>query len=190
VIRGILRQKTYEEAVKFLQDIPPAAPQNYALGGPVNAASFERSAGRMSRFLPFEGAEFTYHTNHPRINDDLNPGFSAMLKRNGTSLEKYDFFCPRFEFLGRTLTEKSMIDLALLKKLFADRASGINNKETYGCTIMILGEKPELHLSPGRPDEEPFQVLDFSSRSSGSLLKRRTAEPENRAAGVKRYGRN
>ena len=29
VIRGILRQKTYDEAVKFLGDIPPAAPQNY-----------------------------------------------------------------------------------------------------------------------------------------------------------------
>jgi hypothetical protein len=45
----------------------------------------------------------------------------------------------------------------------AGRASGINNRETYGCTIMVLGEKPELHISPGWPDVEPFQVLDFSS---------------------------
>jgi hypothetical protein len=69
VIRGILRQKTYEQAVKFLQDAPPAAPQNYALGGPQRAASFERSAGKMIAFLPFEGAEFTYHTNHPMANE-------------------------------------------------------------------------------------------------------------------------
>ncbi len=165
VIRGILRQKTYRDALKFLQDIPPAAPQNYVLGGPSEAACYERSAGRMSRFLPFEGAEFTYHTNHPLINDDFNPRFSAMAKRDGTTLADLKNSCLRFNFLGRKLTDNSVtIDLAVLKTLFADRASGINNAGTYGCTIMILGEKPELHISPGRPDEEPFQVLDFPSR--------------------------
>jgi hypothetical protein len=183
VIRGILRQKTYEEAVKFLQDIPPAAPQNYALGGPLNAASFERSAGRMSPFLPFEGAEFTYHTNQPLINDDFNPRFSAMLKRNGTSLANFKNTCSRFDFLRRTLTDNSMtIDLALLKTLFANRVSGINNAGTYGCTIMILGEKPELHISPGRPDVEPFQVLDFSSRNTGSPIEGPAVQPENQIA--------
>jgi len=163
-IRGILRQKTYTHAVKFLQDIPPAAPQNYALGGPREAASFERSAGLMVRFLPFEGAEFTYHTNHSLINDDFNPDFLAGLKRDGMSLETFKTVCPRFKFLEGTLTDNSTpIDLALLKTIYANRVSGINNAMTYGCTIMILGEKPELHISPGRPDVEPFQVLGFSS---------------------------
>ena len=165
VIRGILRQKTYEDAVKFLRDIPPAAPQNYVLGGLSSSACYERSAGRMCRFLPFEGAEFTYHTNHPLINDDFNPLFSAKPKGEGTTLADLKNTCPRFNFLGRKLKDNSIvIDLAVLQALFADRASGINNEGTYGCTIMILGEKPALHISPGRPDEEPFQVLDFSSR--------------------------
>ena len=163
VIRGILRQKSYEQAVKFLQDIQPAAPQNYVIGGPADAASFERSAGKMSRFIPFEGAEFTYHTNHPLINDDFNPRFPETLKRRGMTLEKYRTLCPRFNFLGQVLKDNSAaIDLAGLKTLFQNRASGINNAETYGCTIMVLGENPELHISPGRPDEEPFQVLAFS----------------------------
>jgi isopenicillin-N N-acyltransferase-like protein len=167
VIRGILQQKTYEDAVKFLRDIPPAAPQNYALGGPSAAGCFERSAGRMVQFVPFEGAEFTYHTNHPRINDDVVPAFAEMLKRTGKTLAQYGTFCTRFAFLGRTLTDNSKaIDLDVLKALYADRASGINNPGTYGCTIMILGGKPELHVSPGRPDVEPFQVLDFSPRST------------------------
>ena len=170
VIRGILRQKTYEQAVKFLQDVQPAAPQNYALGGPLNAASFERSAGKMIPFLPFDGAEFTYHTNHPLVNDDLSPKFLARLKKNGVSLDKVKTSCPRFNFLGRTLTDNSTtIDLAVLKTIYANRVSGINNAGTYGCTIMVLGEKPELHISPGRPDVEPFQVLDFSPRNTGPL---------------------
>ena len=166
VIRGILRQESYEQAVKFLQDIQPAAPQNYVIGGPADAADFERSAGKMSRFIPFEGAEFTYHTNHPLINDDFNPRFPETLKRRETTLEKYRTLCPRFNFLGQVLKDNSAaIDLASLKTLFQNRASGINNAETYGCTIMVLGENPELHISPGRPDEEPFQVLAFSPRS-------------------------
>ena len=168
VIRGILRQKTYEQAVKFLEDIQPAAPQNYVLGGPLNAASFERSAGKMVPFLPFEGAEFTYHTNHPLVNDDLDPKFLARLKKAGVSLDRFKTSCPRFNFLGRTLTDNSAaIDLAALKTIYANRVSGINNGGTYGCTIMVLGERPELHISPGRPDVEPFQVLDFSPRTTG-----------------------
>jgi hypothetical protein len=163
VIRGILRQKTYEDAVKFLRDIPPAAPQNYMIGGPLQAADFERSVGRMVPVLPFEGAEFAYHTNHPVVSDDLNPNFLAGLKKGGVSLETYRLFCPRYKFLKGTLTNNSTkIDLAVLKTIYANRASGINNAGTYGCTIMVLGEKPELHISPGRPDVEPFQVLGFS----------------------------
>lgn len=164
-IRGILRQTSYEQAVKFLRDIEPAAPQNYVIGGPVEAASFERSAGKMSRFLPFEGAEFTYHTNHPLINDDLNPRFPETLKRTGMTQEMYRAMCPRFNYLGQVLKDNAAaIDLSGLKTLFRNRASGINNAATYGCTIMVLGEDPELHISPGRPDEEPFQVLAFSPR--------------------------
>jgi hypothetical protein len=166
VIRGILRQESYEQAVKFLQDIQPAAPQNYVIGGPADDAAFERSAGKMSRFIPFASAEFTYHTNQPLINDDFNPRFPETLKRSGMTLEKYRTLCPRFNFLGQVLKDNSAaIDLASLKTLFQNRASGINNTETYGCTIMVLGENPELHISPGRPDEEPFQVLAFSPRS-------------------------
>lgn len=166
VIRGLLRQRSYEQAVKFLQDIQPAAPQTYVIGGPGEAAVFERSAGKMSRFVPFAGAELSYHTNHPLINDDFNPRFPETLKRNKMTLESYQALCPRFNFLGRLLKDNSVaINLDTLQKLFKDRASGINNEGTYGCTVMVLGERPELYISPGRPDEAPFQVLGFSPRS-------------------------
>jgi len=166
VIRGLLRRKTYADAVKFLEDIQPAAPQTYLVGGLEDAAVFERSAGKMSRFVPFAGAEFSFHTNHPVVNDDYNPKFPAMLKRNDLTLESYRARCPRFKFLGDLLKDNSAsLGLDALKAIFRNRASGINNTETYGCTIMVLGEKPELHISPGRPDEAPFQVLGFTPRS-------------------------
>ena len=169
VIRGILRQKTYEDAVHFLKEIQPAAPQNYVIGGLKQVASFERSASRMVEFIPFEGAEFTYHTNHPIINDDLNPKFIEALKKKGMTLEAYKARCPRFKFLGETFKDNAaVLDLAVLKRVFADRASGINNAGTYGCTIMVLGDHPELHIAPGRPDTEPFEVLAFGSRAGVS----------------------
>jgi hypothetical protein len=99
-------------------------------------------------------------------NDDFNPRFPEMLKRKALTLESYQTQCPRFNFLGRLLKDNSVaIDLDTLERLFRNRASGINNAETYGCTIMVLGEKPELHISPARPDEAPFQILGFSPRS-------------------------
>ncbi len=170
IVRGILRRKTYAQAVEFLRAVQPAAPQNFVLGGPGEAASFERSAGKMSRFLPFPDAEFTYHTNHPLSNDDFDPAFRESIERTGMTPETYRAPCPRLAFLGRTLKDNSAeLGLAALKALFANRASGINNAGTYGCTIMVLGENPELHISPGRPDKEPFQVLSFSPRSENPL---------------------
>ncbi len=162
VVRGILRQKSYEQAVKFLEDIRPAAPQAYAIGGPGRAAIFERSAARMVEFVPFEKAGFSYHTNHPMANDDFNPRFPEMLKRDGMTLKSYQASCPRFRYLERRLKDDpAALDLAALQAILRDRASGINNGSTYGCTIMVLGERPELHIAAGRPDEAPFEVLGF-----------------------------
>ncbi len=165
VIRGLLRQTTFAGAEEFLRDIPPAAPQTYMIAGPAGAACFERSAGRMVRFVPFEGAGFVFHTNHPLVNDDLATRFAESLKKRGQTLAQYGAFCTRFAFLKRSLPDNgARLDLAAIKALYADRASGINNAGTYACVIMMLGEKPELHLAPGRPDLAPFRVFAFSPR--------------------------
>ncbi len=167
VIRGILRQKSYENAVRFLEEIEPAAPQNYMIGGDDKASSFERSAGKVVEFVPFAGAEFTYHTNHPLINDDFNPKFTEALKTRGISLEEYQARCTRFKFLGQTFRDNTAkIDLEVLKQVYSYRDSGINNPSTYGCTIMRLGEHPELHIAPGRPDEVPFEAIGFEPVTS------------------------
>lgn len=166
LIRGLLRQTTFREAETFLRDIPPAAPQTYMIAGPAEAACFERSARRMVRFVPFEGAEFVFHTNHPLVNDDMAPRFAESLKKRGQTLARYGDFCTRFAHLKKSLADNgAALDLAGIKALYADRASGINNSNTYACVIMMLGEKPELHISPGRPDIAPYRVFDFPTRT-------------------------
>ena len=162
VIRGILRCRTYAEAVQFIKSIKQGAPQNYMVGGAEEIGSFECSTTHVSEFIPFENALFTYHTNHPLINMNYTARFEKYLKSKGVSPENYKHPCPRFEFLQNIFKDNSVhIDVDTLKDVFSNREIIINNRSTFGCTIMKLGKDPELHISPGRPDEEPFQIFRF-----------------------------
>jgi len=162
IVRGILARKSFAEAERFLRTIKAAAPQNYILGGPERVICLEVAGNKVAPFVPFDGAEFVYHTNHPLTNDDFNPRFLERLKARGRTLTQMKESCPRFNFLRQALKDNTAIlDLDTLKDLYRDKASGINNERTYACTVMILKDKPELHISPGRPDAEPFQVLGY-----------------------------
>jgi isopenicillin-N N-acyltransferase-like protein len=162
IIRGILARKTLDEAERFLKEIKAAAPQNYVLGGPDRVVDVEVSAGNAVSFVPFDGAEFVYHTNTPMANDDFNPRFLERLKFRGRTVGQMKASCPRFNFLKTALADNSApLDLDAAKSFYKNRESGINNSGTYACTIMVLKDEPELHIAPGRPDVEPFQVLRF-----------------------------
>ena len=165
VIRGILQRKTYADAAEFIKTIKHGAPQNYMIGGVGEVGSLECSTTHVSRFIPFEGASFTYHTNHPLKNRNYTAGFSQYLKSKNISPDDYKHPCPRFRALQGIFSDDSVpVDVNVLKDIFSDRDTIINNRGTYGCTIMVLGENPELHISPGRPDEEPYQVFRFKTQ--------------------------
>jgi hypothetical protein len=162
VIRGILQKKTYKEAVEFIHTIKFGAPQNYMIGGPGDVGSFECSATQVEEFSPYTGALFTYHTNHPLKNMHLTPEIQDDFKSRNIDPQEYTFKCKRFEALQKILKNNNVeISIKKLKNIFSDRETAINNRGTFGATIMMLSESPELHISPGRPDEEPFQVFRF-----------------------------
>ena len=162
VIRGILDRKTFADAVRFIRTIKHGAPQNYLIGGSGGIGSYECSTTNVLEFTPFEGASFTYHTNHPLKNLNYSPGFMRYLDTRDLTPEDYERRCPRFEALQGMFKDNSVtVDMKMLRDIFSDRETIINNQGTFGCTIMMLGERPELHISPGRPDQEPFQVFRF-----------------------------
>lgn len=164
VIRGILQRRTYAEALHFIKTIKHGAPQNYMIGGAEEMGSFECSTTNVNEFIPFEDALFTYHTNHPLTNLNYTPRFVEYLKSKHVSPEDYKHPCPRFQALQNIFKNNSVqMDVDALKDTFSNREIIINNKSTFGCTIMILGKNPELHISPGRPDEESFQVIRFNN---------------------------
>ena len=167
VIRGILQKKTYKEAIKFIQTIKFGAPQNYMIGGPEDVGSFECSATHVEKFSPYPGARFTYHTNHPLKNRHLTPKILVDFESRNIDPQEYTFKCQRFEALQRILKNNDVkISIEKLKDIYGDRETIINNRGTFGVTIMVLSESPELHISPGRPDEKPFHVFRFDGFNS------------------------
>lgn len=160
VIRGILQRKSFDDAVDFIKSIKHGAPQNYMIGGSERIGSFECSTTHVYSVVPFEGANFFYHTNHPLQNFHYSVEFVNFLKSKKISPTEYKHRCVRFEALQKLLDSNAkVLEIDLLKKIFSTRTNMINNQGTFGCTIMVLGKDPELHISPGRPDQEDFQVF-------------------------------
>ena len=162
VIRGILQRKSFKEAVDFIHSITFGSPQNYMIGGILRMGSFECSANHIEEFRPFPEAQFTYHTNHPLRNKHFTPQLLETFRSRNISPEEYRFRCQRFESLQKILKDDSLlIDVEMLKEIYRDRETVINNRGTFGVTIMVLGKDPVLHIAPGRPDETPYQIFDF-----------------------------
>jgi len=70
ILRGILEQRSLDDAIRFLCNIKHARGFNFMIGDACRIVDFECSANRVSKFAPYEGATRLYHTNHPLVNDD------------------------------------------------------------------------------------------------------------------------
>jgi len=162
VVRGILEQNSYSEAEAFLKTIKHAAGQNYIIADVDNMTSFECSKQVVIPFVPFEGAAFTYHTNHPITNDNYVDGFLDNLQSRNIKIEDYNARCFRFKSLAQNFPDNSTVfDVDKIKSILSNRNWGICHRNNFGGTIMVLKDQPEFHISPGQPDIEPFHVFKF-----------------------------
>ncbi|MFC2121766.1 C45 family autoproteolytic acyltransferase/hydrolase [Bacteroidota bacterium] len=161
VVRGILEQKSYADAVQFINEIKHASGQNYLIGGINEVGSFECSAGNVAKYTPFEEAYFTYHTNHPLANMDFDPALITTLRdRYGHTPEEHVFQCSRFNVLEERIKNyDGDVDLDLIKQTLRSKEGNgatINNSSTFGSTIMILKKNPELLIVAGSPSENEY----------------------------------
>jgi len=151
VVRGILEQDSFDEAKDFIQTIKHAAGQNYIIGDEDKMASFECSVTQAAEFRPFEGAGFTYHTNHPLSNTNVRASITEQLEGQGPLPELFTSRCRRFQALQLTYPDNSVsLDLDEMKQIFRNRDWNVNNRSTYGCTIMVLTTNAELHIATGQ----------------------------------------
>ncbi len=173
IVRGVLAQKTYKDAIKFIQNVKHASGQNYTIGGPEEIVDFECSANKVKRFIPYRGATEVYHTNHPIVNDDQSI-FKEILKKipperrrkHPTNSEI------RLNTIKKRIKESSgKITVETIKSILSshdDPDNPICNHKrqkrgafTAGCLIMELSETPVLHLAPGPPCSTEFETFRF-----------------------------
>ena len=96
------------------------------------------------------------------MNDDFAGRYLERVRRKGqqavVAMEK----CARFDRCLKEFPADSKPDVPAVKALLAaDGKPGVCNDLTFAGFIMLLGERPEMQIAPGRPDRVPFQTLRF-----------------------------
>ncbi|HUX07242.1 MAG TPA: C45 family peptidase [Acidobacteriota bacterium] len=172
VIRGILEQETYEDAVEFVETVKHASGQAYTIGGLNEIACFECSANATPQFIPFEGATRIYHTNDPLVNDDQSI-YKRLLAKHPPKYKRYG---PgnseiRLGSLERRLIDpKRRIGLPEIVEALSSRDDPRNpvcrtledgGGLTFGCMVMELAQSPVLHYAPGPACCTEFNVYRF-----------------------------
>ena len=172
VVRGALEQPSDEAAIGFLRKVKHASGQNYILGGPSKVYSFECSAGKVAPFTPATGADMLWHTNHPLANDDYTAKYREELEKKkgaagqpGNSEVRLQSVEKRLRAAGKA-GGLDLIRTILTAKDSAEHpvCRAFKNKKdsfTFASTIMVLAEKPEMHITPGPPDGQRYQTLAF-----------------------------
>jgi len=170
VVRGLLAQPDYTEAVAFINQVPHATGHNYVLGGPEDVSCHECSAEKVIEFRPdrFPGA--VYHTNHPFVNDDL----AASRKKTPGKPTPSPSSQARCAALERRLAElPDAATMDVVRAILSSRDdpdwpvcvphSPLDPGKSYsaGCLIIELSQPPVLHLAPGPPCETPFGAHGF-----------------------------
>ncbi len=161
VSRGILSQPALEDAVSFVHKIRHASGQNYVIGSPDGVVDYECSANKVRRYLPFEGVDMVYHTNHVFVNDDCLPIENA--PENSVA---------RFASVERSmLANRGEVTMERIKETLRSHDSApfevcVHPSEekrgiTANCMIAELSMPPRMHYTAGPPCEADFKTVTF-----------------------------
>jgi hypothetical protein len=170
VVRGMPQQASADAAGDFLRRVKHASGQNYVIGDAGKVAAYECSAGKVSPLPPARG-DVLLHTNHPLVNDDYNLPYRDLLAKPGEVAKRNENSVARLESFQKRLGSEPARSIAQIKAALAARDSTEHpvcrpyrdrkNNFTFASTIMVLAEKPELHIAAGPPDAHAYQVLRF-----------------------------
>jgi len=172
VVRGLLRKTNLEDAVEFIKTVKHASGQNYIIGGLEGVVDFEASAGEVVSCIPDSSSSALFHTNHPLASKDFNPEYRKYIESKSGSGKRDVNTKTRLRSLEQRLRGLDVIDIGNIKSALSAKDSEEHpvcrayDKEggafTFGSTVMVLSENPELHVAPGPPDVAPFQVFRFT----------------------------
>ena len=175
VVRGLLEQKSLQDAVDFLKTVKHASGQNYILGDSEDVVDLEVSTNQLARFTP-ESPGVILHTNHPRVLTDYHAEHEDSLVGGATPMGLGENSHARLSALEARLgSRQNSLDINDIKSTLSSQDDSTNpvcrphdtgkSSFTFGTVIQVLSDSPELHLAPGPPNVTPFQVFPFQKGS-------------------------
>lgn len=176
VLRGVLQQRSADDALTFLKQVPHATGQHYLIGDPTHVRSMECSPNEVAEFVPEGVGAVIWHTNHPLASQDLEPWYRELLDA-GKSYGFLDNSRARLSALEARLemepdTSRLLQFAEILRSaddalhpICCTRDPGTFYAEiglfTFASTIAVLSDDPELHVTLGPPNQAPSHVLRF-----------------------------
>ncbi|HEY3763882.1 MAG TPA: C45 family peptidase [Gaiellales bacterium] len=150
VMRGALERGTAAAAGAFLERVPHASGQHYAVADPTGVAGYECSAAGAVR--SDDGTGRLCHTNHPLRSTDIDP------LRNGAGEPD-----SHARLAAVAAAAPAVTSGADCEPVLADRdaplcviAAPARPWLTFGSIWAELGDSPRVRIAPGPPDRKPW----------------------------------
>jgi len=158
VIRGVLSRPTLTEAAAFVERVPHAIGQHYAIGGPDGLASLEGAANDVVRDPRV--VDRILHTNHPLVNHAVSDEAEAerMYARSNTRA-RYDLVAAR----RAELTELSSAERVLSDTTVPVSCAPRRGFMTFGSMAAELTVPPTVRIAPGPPHATSYVEVGFSA---------------------------
>ncbi len=177
VAQGILSKASFMEADRFITGIRHASGENYIIGAAGIVANYECSANKVVRYIPFDGANMVYHTNHPLVNTDLDltperikllpTDIQSWLDRAMVNTEtRFNSLETYLKHSANPLTVPDIIKILSTHDTPDDPICRHARPDQQGMTnfsfVMEFGDEPYLHIASGPPCMTEFRTFNFS----------------------------
>jgi isopenicillin-N N-acyltransferase-like protein len=164
IVRKILQNKTIEEAVASLKNLPHATAQNYVVGNNQNFQNYECSANQTA-LLEDKTKNHVFHTNHILINSDTRIDNTISEKMKFEKLNKGTSI-PRYECLQQNIGNQKTLSLAAAQKALSTPPVSISvsenmNSFTFFSVVFDLSATPKVYATSGAPKDNEYIKIDF-----------------------------
>lgn len=162
VLRGALAASGAAEAVRFLQTIPHASGQHYAVAARHGVTSLECSAGGAAiSHEPSAGAMI--HTNHPLASGDVDAAALGLIEDRGRVANSRMRLQTLEDRIGGIASGDDIV------AFLSDRstpvcmvASPTYALQTFASMVFSIADEPSARFCLGQPGKAPWQSVAFS----------------------------
>jgi isopenicillin-N N-acyltransferase like protein len=162
-VRGILSQRTFEDADRFIRAVPHASGTNFMVGGPGHTVSYEVSSKEVASYVPASKACITYHTNHAlAIGDRVKPETAGW---DTNSIARFASARRRMEKAPQTMTWQDAREIISSHDDEENPICRHYQSDEAGMTlwgiVIECSPDPVLHVSTGPPCSNEFRSFGF-----------------------------